>query len=1162
MPTALRVLILEDSPADAELMLYELRRGGFDPDWRRAETEPEYRAALDPALDLILADCNLPQFDGLQAHDILLERGLDIPFIIVSGSISEELAVSAMQHGVADYVVKDRLARLGPAVTKALEQRRLRDEKRRADQELQESEDRYRDLVEHSQDLICTHALDGQILSVNPWAARALGYEMNTLLQMNIRDILASEVRDGFDEYLAELRTRGKATGRMKVHTRTGETRIWEYNNTLRTEGVPAPIVRGMARDVTEQLRAEAALRESEARFRALVEQSLTGVALIREGQFVYVNPRLAEMVGYRPDEMIGLSPVDLVVEADRELVRENLRKRLSGEVMSAHYAFRAQRKDGTEIEMEVWGSAMTYQGRPAVLSTLLDITERKRAEEALSSERNLLRTLIDNTPDFIFVKDTESQFVVNNTAHMRGLKAASQEELLGKTDFDIFPHELAAQYYADEQAVVHSGQPLLNREEPFVDETGQPRWLLTSKIPLRDGAGAVVGLVGISRDITERKRAEEALTAERALLRIVIDNLPHQIYVKDTESRFLLANAAAAFTTGAATVADLIGKTDFDFFPQELAAQYFADEQEIIRSGQPIVDHEEPIVVQTTGEPRWNLITKVPLRDSAGKIIGLVGLNRDITDYRRRERELEAIAIVANALRTAPTRAEMLPILLDQTLALAEADGALLAMRDPVTGETVIELGRAGLDRANGRRIPPGEGLAGYAIATGRPYVTNDVRNEPRAYWPDLLGDSRAVATVPLIAQGEIIGALMVAHNSLRAEITGDEVRLLTAIGDMAANAIRRATLHEQTERSLERLAALRAIDNAISSSLDLRVTLNIFLDQVTVQLRVDAAAVLLLNPHTQILEYAAGRGFRSAAIAQSRLRLGEGHAGRAALERRTIVVGNLPEAESDRLLAPILAGEHFIAYFGAPLIAKGQIKGVLEIFHRVSLTPDPEWLDFLKTLGGQAAIAIDNAQLFDEVQRSNIQLTLAYDATIEGWSRALDLRDQETEGHTQRVTEMTLKLARAMGIGEAELVHIRRGALLHDIGKMGIPDRILFKNGPLTDGEWAVMRDHPVFAYQMLLPIAYLRPALDIPYCHHEKWDGTGYPRGLKGDTIPLAARIFAVADVWDALRSDRPYREAWPEEKVREYLRQQAGKHFDPNVAQAFLKIVGGE
>ncbi len=366
------------------------------------------------------------------------------------------------------------------------------------------------------------------------------------------------------------------------------------------------------------------------------------------------------------------------------------------------------------------------------------------------------------------------------------------------------------------------------------------------------------------------------------------------------------------------------------------------------------------------------------------------------------------------------------------------------------------------------------------------------------------------------------------------------------------------RKRAESRIERQLEKITALRNIDMAITASLDLRVTLNVILDQVTAQLLVDAADVLLLNPHTQMLEYAAGRGFRSQALQHTHLRPGESHAGRAVVERRLVNIPNLAEHAGELRHAPLLATEGFVAYYAAPLIAKGRVEGVLEIFHRAPLDVDAQWIEFLDALAGQAAIAIDNAELFDDLQRSNAELTLAYDTTIEGWSRALDLRDKETEGHTLRVTEMAVQMARAFGLTNSELVHIRRGALLHDIGKMGIPDSILLKPGPLTDEEWVIMRRHPVYAYELLSPIGYLRPALDIPYCHHEKWDGSGYPRGLKGEQIPLCARLFAVADVWDALKSDRPYRQGWPEAQIREHIQKGIGTHFDPQAVQVFLEM----
>ena len=364
------------------------------------------------------------------------------------------------------------------------------------------------------------------------------------------------------------------------------------------------------------------------------------------------------------------------------------------------------------------------------------------------------------------------------------------------------------------------------------------------------------------------------------------------------------------------------------------------------------------------------------------------------------------------------------------------------------------------------------------------------------------------------------------------------------------------RREIEERNRCQLNRLAALREIDMAITASHDLNLTLKVIINEVISQLKIDAADILLYRPSLQILEYAAGSGFLTQALQYTRLRIGESHAGRAARERCMVSIPDLRKTDGFKR-SKYMADEKFITYYGVPLIAKGNVIGVLEVFHRCSLDPDQEWLGFLEALAGQAAIAIENGELIAELHSANMDLIMAYDATIEGWSSALDLRDKETEGHSQRVTELTVRIANAMGMSKTELGHIRRGALLHDIGKMGIPDSILLKTGPLNEDEWEIMRKHPVYAYELLSPIEYLRPALDIPYCHHEKKDGTGYPRGLKGDQIPLSARIFAVVDIFDALSSERPYRPAWPREKVLEHIQSLVGSHLDSEVVDIFLE-----
>ncbi len=385
------------------------------------------------------------------------------------------------------------------------------------------------------------------------------------------------------------------------------------------------------------------------------------------------------------------------------------------------------------------------------------------------------------------------------------------------------------------------------------------------------------------------------------------------------------------------------------------------------------------------------------------------------------------------------------------------------------------------------------------------------------------------------------------------------EDLKMSTVARDKLVNEIAERKRAEETiQLQLKRFNVLRFIDMTITASLDLQVTLDILIILITTQLGIDAVAVLLLNKETEMLEYVASKGFRTGALKYTKLKLGDSNAGRAAMQQQIVTIPDLKQDPDGFLRSKVFANEDFITYFAVPLIAKGQVKGVLEFFHRTTLKEEQDWMEFIENVADQAAIAIDNATLFNELQLSNIELTRAYDTTIEGWSRAMDLRDKETEGHTQRVTDMTIFIARYLGVKDEELLHMKRGALLHDMGKMGIPDSILLKPGSLTEEEWKIMKLHPVYAYDMLYPIDYLRPALDIPYCHHEKWDGTGYPRGLRGDEIPLAARIFAVVDVYDALISDRPYRPAWPKEKVIKHISSSAGTHFDPFVTELFLRI----
>jgi PAS domain S-box-containing protein len=364
------------------------------------------------------------------------------------------------------------------------------------------------------------------------------------------------------------------------------------------------------------------------------------------------------------------------------------------------------------------------------------------------------------------------------------------------------------------------------------------------------------------------------------------------------------------------------------------------------------------------------------------------------------------------------------------------------------------------------------------------------------------------------------------------------------------------RKLAEEKVFYEIGKLNSLRQIDLQVIDRSPIDRVFQTILDQIVNVLKVDAVNILLLDLASNQLIQAAHYGTDND-LAHCTHPITQGCLPWKVINQRKIIIAKrqgVPYSMCD-----CFTNRGFSSFYGAPIITNGNVMGVIEVYHRqTDPEVDQEWIDYLETLAGQTAIAIDNNKLFSDLQKSNDELYQAYEATIQGWSKALELRDEETQGHSERVVHLACELAEQMGISGEEMTHFRRGVLLHDIGKMGIPDNILLKPGPLTDEEWFIMRQHPALAYHLLSNITYLRPSLEIPYCHHERWNGSGYPRGLAGEAIPLSARIFAVVDVWDALISDRPYRKGWSPEKIKEYIQQNSGIQFDPHVVEQFFNL----
>ncbi len=647
--------------------------------------------------------------------------------------------------------------------------------------------------------------------------------------------------------------------------------------------------------------------------------------------------------------------------------------------------------------------------------------------------------------------------------------------------------------------------------------------------------------------ELRAAKREREAL----ALFQKLTETTPAVILLWQDE-HLVFANPEALRLTGY-TLEELKARPIWDFVHPE-------DRDLVRQRGLARLRGEEALsrytfrVLTKGGEVRW--LDYSAAQVEVGGRLAVLGIGLDVTASEERRQTLEALARVNRALRESEDLETMMKNGLDAVLEALKAPAGSLLLYDP--GKNRVEALAA---RGFFQNLPPPHpqaGLTGLALK-GEVVVALDLREDPRVH-PESrphIPPGWSGVVLPLPMDSGVIGVLSLAWPAAQAPSPAqvEQARVLAQTLGVAAH---RASLRRRLKHQLENLESLRTIDQAIASSLNLRVILEILLTQL-LRLPLDAVALFLYDPARQSLSLEAARGFRSyRPLWPTHIPLSqESHIGQAALTGKPVHVPDLrknPGGEPDFTLKEGLVAER--AY---PLLAKGRLLGVLAVFTRRpwDLSRDEE--AFLEAIADQAAVALDNAQTYQEVLESRRELALTYDLTLWAWAKAVELRDQETGGHTERVVGLGVRLAQALGLKGEELEDFRRGAILHDVGKIAIPDAILKKPGPLTEEEWQVMRLHPVYAYEWLKGIPHLRRALEIPYAHHERWNGSGYPQGLKGEAIPFAARIFAVVDVYDALTSDRPYRKAWPREKAVAYLKEEAGRTLDPEVVQTFLALL---
>ncbi len=908
-----------------------------------------------------------------------------------------------------------------------------------------------------------------------------------------------------------------------------------------------------MAAAIQRHESTELALRESEERYRIVTELTSDAAYAVRTTgtgkiTFEWGEEGVARLTGFPAEAIDTLEKIQSVIYPDDwsavasqlQAIAEGIPAAIEFRMLNGRGKVRWLRNHIYPVRDANSGAVTWFYG------ALQDISAEKNAQEAY-------HTLVDNSPFGLAIYQ-DGAICFANLALMR-MTGYSGEELLSLTEGQIL-------------SLIHPGDRIgvdADIQLAFQDEQGiSPREL---RLRFKDGAWHWVDVSAVRieyqsrpalqitfHDVSDRRRAEQALDQQQQYSTAILNTVEALVMVLDPHGTVVSCNPAGLALLRLQNQ-DLYGKSLWDVINVEdtspIAPKNFAA---LVASGTTV--HDVDLFVRHPEGRVWLTWSQTYLTGDDGNVTAVIGTANDISERKIRERQRESIAAIASAVRASSTRREIAQATLQAINEFLQVESVAVGFPDANLKSLKLEFVTGALkQRLEGQQLPIDEGISGEVFHSGKPYLTNDLQNERHFYTKDLLESLTAAAWVPMVVDGAVTGVILIGSSR---PIDQAEFAALIPIADMAAGAIHRAKLADQMQQRLQQLTALRALNISIGSSFDLNVTLNVLVNQVHSHLGVDAVCVLLLEPDTRLLKYAAGSGFRSPAIEQLTFWAGEGLAGRTTLERHTQHVYDPEGLVSYFEQREWLVGENFVAYYAVPMIVKGEVKGVLETFHRAPFTPQPDFQQLLEALAQETAIAIDKAELMTQLQISNQDLIIAYDKTIEGWARALELRDEETEGHTRRVAECTMRLAQAYGITGDRLMHIRRGALLHDLGKIAIPDRILLKPSDLSPEEWEIMRQHPRLAYEMLSSIEFLRPALDIPYCHHEHWDGSGYPRGLAGEEIPVAARLFSVIDIWDALRHKRPYRDAWPEEQVVAHIKEQAGKILDPEIVRIFLEI----
>jgi PAS domain S-box-containing protein len=986
---------------------------------------------------------------------------------------------------------------------------------------------------------------NAQILYVNQKASEILGHSPEDCLSLHIFDIDPNFPAPRWPDHWHELRQAKSLHFESTIFTKKEQLIPIEISASFYLyKEVELELV--IFRDISEQKEALTKLNSINNYLSAMFETTRDPLAVIDlHGRISDVNMAMEKVLGETHNNLIG-SDFSKYFLDPRE-ANKRFAEILANGYLESQLVY-LKGKNNTNTPLQINANTMVDQAGQVngIFISGKDISERLEFEKELQkqNERYHNAQSIGHVGNWEYNVQTNDFWGSDEAKMIYGLDPKDANFSTEQIESCIPERQRVHQALID---LIQLNKPYELEFEIQPKDGSDPRFIKSYAKVHKDATGQPILVTGALIDITELKKSEQNLL----LLNAAAEAAGNGIVITDKEGNITYANPAFCELTGY-KVEEVIGKNP-----------------RLIRSGVQDTAYYESLWTTISSGKRWRgeLINKradgtlyheemtiSPVINNSGEIVNYIAVKQNIDGRKQQENEREIIFSITNGLRTASSRFDTIHTFIRQIESIFTAEAVLFISYDPNLNETWIEQGCGPIgDRLAGSQIPIDQEVSNQVLQSGKTYLCNDVRSDPNFFRVDTLRDASAAMCLPLLTQDQIIGAVWMIRKK---DISQSEVQLLTTLCALAANSIQRVTLFEKTQRQYKQMVSIHQVDQAISSVLNLNIILDILLRNAISQLGVDAASLLLFDPISRTLKFAAGTGFTTDEVAKTKLKLGEGRAGKAAAERRVITDPNLSQSKDGFSRVILYQKEEFLSHHIAPLIDKGEVCGVLEVFSKTRLIPGDEWLELFGILATQAAIAVDNLTLFNELQKRNSELSFAYDATIKGWSEAMDMRDRYSEDHTQRVVDASLRLAQAMGIAGADLVNIRRGALLHDVGKISVPDSILQKTGKLSPAEKKVLEKHPLLAYEMLRPISYLKNAIEIPYCHHEKWDGSGYPRHLKEEEIPLSARIFAVVNTWDALTNDRPYRKALSTQAAINEMQSESGKAFDPHVLDVFL------